>query len=109
MFTESLITKFAFVACFAGVAMLITGSLPQDKMEQVNAMLGGKVTDDNQPPLRVRLLLGGAFFLFIGLLMFGVIRLPNLAGQVEVPKTKTEMPTPYRRPSPPPRPARPQQ
>lgn len=39
------------------------------------ASLGDKDKDKNQPPVRLQLLVGGAFFLFIGLLMFGVIRL----------------------------------
>jgi len=69
-----MITKFAFVACFAGAAMLITGLLPQDKMDRVRAFLGDTKKYENQPPVRVQLLVGGAFFLFIGLVMFGVIR-----------------------------------
>jgi len=71
-----MITKFAFVACLAGLGMLITGLLPRDKMDKVRASLGdAKKTYDNQPPVRVQLLVGGAFFMFIGLLMLGVIRL----------------------------------
>jgi len=69
-----MITKFAFVACFAGAAMLITGLLPQDKMDRVRAFLGDTKKYENQPPVRMQLLVGGAFFLFIGLVMFGVIR-----------------------------------
>jgi len=69
-----MITKFAFVACFAGAAMLITGLLPQDKMDRVRAFLGDTKKYENQPPVRVQLLVGAAFFLFIGLVMFGVIR-----------------------------------
>jgi hypothetical protein len=70
-----MITKFAFVACFAGVAMLVTGLLPQDKMDKVRALLGDAKKYENQPPVRMQLLIGGAAFLFIGLVMFGVIRL----------------------------------
>jgi len=70
-----MITKFAFVACFAGLAMLITGLLPEDKMNKVRATLGDTQKYKNQPPVRVQLLVGGAVFLFIGLVMFGVIRL----------------------------------
>jgi len=70
-----MITKFAFVACFAGAAMLITGLLPQDKMDRVRGLLGDTNKYENQPPVRVQLLIGGAAFLFIGLVMFGVIRL----------------------------------
>ena len=55
--------------------MLITGLLPQDKMDRVRAFLGDTKKYENQPPVRVQLLIGGAFFLFIGLVMFGVIRL----------------------------------
>ena len=68
-----MITKFAFVFCFAGVGMLVTGLLPEDKMNKVRAFLGDKERHENQPPVRLQLLVGGVFFLFIGLLMFGVI------------------------------------
>ena len=62
--------------CLAGVGMLITGLLPEDKMNKVRAVLGDKKAKyENQPPVRVQLLIGGAFFTFIGLLMLGVIRL----------------------------------
>jgi len=70
-----MITKFAFVACLAGAAMLITGLLPQDKMNKVRAFLGDTKKYENQPPVRLQLLVGGAFFLFIGLLMLQIIRL----------------------------------
>jgi hypothetical protein len=70
-----MITKLAIVLCLAAVGMLITGSLPKDKMEKVHAFLGGKAKYDNQPPVRVQLLVGGALFLFMGLVMLGVIRL----------------------------------
>ena len=70
-----MITKFAFVACFAGLAMLITGLLPKDKMDRVRAALGDTNKYENQPPVRLQLLVCGAASLFIGLLMFGVIRL----------------------------------
>ena len=70
-----MITKLAFVLSFAGAAMLCTGLLPHDKMDKVRALLGDTAKYENQPPVRVQLLLGGAAFLFIGLLMFGVIRL----------------------------------
>ncbi len=71
----TMITKFALVFCIAAVGMLITGSLPKDKMEKVQTFMGGKTKYENQPPLRLQLLVCGAFFLFIGLLMLGVIRL----------------------------------
>jgi hypothetical protein len=70
-----MITKFALVACLAGAAMLITGMLPQDKMDKVRAFLGDTKKHENQPPVRLQLLVGGAFFLFIGLVMLQVIRL----------------------------------
>jgi hypothetical protein len=69
-----LTAKFAFVAIFAGVAMLITGSLPTDKMERVRAFLGDTAKPDkNKPPVRLQLLVGGAAFLFAGLVIAGVI------------------------------------
>jgi len=71
----SRLTLFAFAMCLAGVGMLITGLLPQDKMDKVRASLGDKAKYDNQPPVRLQLLVGGAAFTFIGLLMLGVIRL----------------------------------
>jgi len=55
--------------------MLITGMLPQDKMDKVRAFLGDTKKHENQPPVRLQLLVGGAFFLFIGLVMLQVIRL----------------------------------
>jgi len=70
-----MITKFALVACLAGAAMLITGMLPQDKMDKVRAFLGDMKKYENQPPVRLQLLVGGAFFLFIGLVTLQVIRL----------------------------------
>ena len=70
-----MITKFALVASLAGAAMLITGMLPQDKMDKVRAFLGDTKKYENQPPVRLQLLVGGAFFLFIGLVMLQVIRL----------------------------------
>jgi hypothetical protein len=71
-----MITKLAFALSLAGVAMLITGMLPQDKMDRVRAALGDtNKRYENQPPVRLQLLVGGAMFLFIGLVMFGVIRL----------------------------------
>ena len=55
--------------------MLITGMLPQDKMDKVRAFLGDTKKHENQPPVRLQLLVGGAFFLFIGLVTLQVIRL----------------------------------
>ena len=67
--------KLGFALFLAGIGMLITGSLPKDKMEKVQAFMGGKAKYDNQPPVRVQLLFAGAFFLFVGLLLLGVVRL----------------------------------
>ena len=75
-FFISRLTLFAFAMCLAGAGMLITGLVPEDKMNKVRAALGdNKAKYDNQPPVRVQLLVGGAVFTFIGLLMLGVIRL----------------------------------
>ena len=49
--------------------MLITALLPEDK---IRAVIGDKF--DKQPNVRVQLLVAGAFFLFIGLVMLRVIR-----------------------------------
>ena len=68
-----MITKFALVLCLAGAAMLITGLLPQDKMDKVRGFLGDTGKHENQPPVRVQLLVGGAIFLFIGLVMLRVL------------------------------------
>jgi len=70
-----MITKFAVAFCLAAVGMLITGLLPKDKMEKVQTFMGAKENKPNQPPVRLQLLVCGAFLLFIGLLMLGVIRL----------------------------------
>lgn len=74
-FLISRLTLFALALSLAGVGMLITGLLPREKMDQVRAALGDKAKHDNQPPVRLQLLVGGAAFTFIGLLMLGVIRL----------------------------------
>jgi hypothetical protein len=70
-----MITKLALALCLAGVGMLITGSLPRDKMDKVRSTLGDTQKHENQPPVRLQLLFGGAVFLFIGLVMLQVIRL----------------------------------
>jgi hypothetical protein len=86
-----IVTKLGLVLFLAGVGMLITGSLPRDKMEKVQTLLGGKAKYDHQPPLRLQLLIGGAAFLFIGLVMLGIIHPPALGtGQVDVPSRKTQ-------------------
>jgi|GEM_PF-1912492 len=70
-----MLTKFALVACLAGLAMLITGLLPQDKMDKIQAFMVEREKNGNRPPVRLQLLVGGAAFLFIGLVMLRVIRL----------------------------------
>jgi hypothetical protein len=108
-----IVAKLGLALFLAGVAMLITGSLPRDKMEGIDTLLGGKAKDKDRylPPLRARLLIGGATLLFVGLIMLGVVHPPALGGgQVEVPRKKTELPPPPYRPSPTPRrPIKPQQ
>jgi hypothetical protein len=55
--------------------MLITGLLPQDKMDKIRAVLGDRKQLADRRMARMQLLVGGAFFLFIGLVMLRVIRL----------------------------------
>ena len=62
---------YSYVSCGVGAAMLITGLLPKDK---IRALLGEKAKFGDQPTARTQLLVGGAFFLFIGLVMLRVIR-----------------------------------
>ena len=100
MFTPWFITKLALALCIGGAGAIVTGCLPEDKMHKVRACLGDTKKYENQPPVRVQLLVGGAVILFLGLMMLGVFRLPNLGGQVDVPAKKTERPTPYRPPRP---------
>ena len=65
---------------------------------------------DDTPSPRARLRVGGVLFTFGGLVLFGVIRVPYLGGgNVDVPVKKAERPPSPYRPSPAPRPMRPQQ
>ena len=71
---------YGFVACGVGAAALITGLLPQDKMDKVRAFLhqhfgreDAKV--DNRVPVRLQLVVFGAFFLFLGLVISGLIHI----------------------------------
>jgi hypothetical protein len=65
---------------------------------------------EETPSPRARLRVGGVIFTFIGLVLFGVITVPYLGeGQEQAPVKKTERPPPPYRPSPAPRPVRPQQ
>ena len=71
---------YGYVACAAGAAALITGLLPQDKMDSVTAFMhkhfGQKdAKTDNRVSPRLQLIVFGAFFLFIGLVISGLVRL----------------------------------
>jgi len=71
---------YGYVACAAGAAALITGLLPQDKMDNVRAFMhkhfGQKdAKADERVSPRLQLIIFGAFFLFIGLVISGLIRL----------------------------------
>jgi hypothetical protein len=74
------IQLYGYVACLAGAAALITGLLPQDKMDKVQAFMhkyfgqkNAKV--DERVPVRLQLIVFGVFCLFIGLVISGLIRL----------------------------------
>ena len=74
------IQLYGYVACAAGAAALITGLLPREQMDKVRAFMhkyfGQKDAKVNeQVPVRLQLIVFGAFFLFIGLLVSGLIRL----------------------------------
>ena len=71
---------YGLVACVAGAAALITGLLPKDKMERVSAFMHehfGKdgTKRDERVSARTQLIIFGAFFLFLGLVISGFIRL----------------------------------
>jgi hypothetical protein len=70
---------YGYVACGVGAAAFITGLLPQDKMDKVRALLHQRFGQDGANVdggmARAQLIIFGAFFLFIGLLISGVIRL----------------------------------
>ena len=71
---------YGYVACLVGAAALITGLLPQDKMEKITAFMHehfGKqdAKTDERVSARTQLIIFGAFFLFIGLIISGLIRL----------------------------------
>ena len=66
---------YSYVFCGAGAAMLITSLLPQDKMDKIRGLLGDRKKLDDRRMARMQLLICGAFFLFIGLVMLRVIRL----------------------------------
>jgi hypothetical protein len=71
---------YGYIACGVGAAALITGLLPQEQMDKVRAFMhehfGRKdVKVNEQVPVRLQLIVFGAFFLFIGLVISGLIRL----------------------------------
>lgn len=74
------IQLYGYVACLAGAAALITGLLPREQMDKVQAFMhkyfGKKDAKVNeQVPVRLQLIVFGAGLLFIGLLVSGMIRL----------------------------------
>jgi hypothetical protein len=66
---------YSLVACAAGVAMLITGLLPNDKMDKVRSFMGDKKQPPDRRMARLQLIVCGAAVLFIALLVLRVIRL----------------------------------
>lgn len=71
---------YGYVACAAGTAALITGLLPQDKMEKVSAFMhkhfGQKnAKRDERVSPRLQLIVFGVFFIFLGLVISGLVRL----------------------------------
>ena len=70
---------YGYVACGVGVAALITGLLPQDKMDKVRSFLhdhfGSEGANVKGATARVQLIIFGAFFLFLGLMLSGLIQL----------------------------------
>ena len=74
------IQLYGYIACLAGAAALITGLLPRDKMDKVQAFMhkhfGQKDAKVNERvPVRLQLIVFGVGCLFIGLLISGLIRL----------------------------------
>ena len=79
-FREMSIEMYGYVACGVGAAAFITGLLPKTQMERVQALLHnwfgkGQAKRDTRVSSRTQLLIFGAFFLFLGLLVLGVVRL----------------------------------
>ena len=70
---------YGFVACGVGAAALITGLLPRDKMDKIREFLhenfGHDGAEVDRAKARLQLIVFGAFFLFIGLVISGLIRL----------------------------------
>ena len=70
---------YGFVACGVGAAALITGLLPQAQMDKIRALLhehfGRAGAEVDGSSARLQLIVFGAFFLFIGLVISGSIHL----------------------------------
>lgn len=70
---------YGYVACGVGVAALITGLLPQDKMDKIRSLLhdhfGREGANVKGATARAQLVIFGAFFLFLGLVLSGLIQL----------------------------------
>ena len=70
---------YGYVACGVGAAALITGLLPQAQMDKIRALLhkhfGKEGANVNGATARMQLIIFGAFFLFIGLVISGLIQL----------------------------------
>ena len=74
------IQLYGYVACAAGAAALITGLLPREHMDRVQAFMHKNFGQKNakvneQVPVRLQLIVFGAGCLFIGLLVSGLIHL----------------------------------
>jgi hypothetical protein len=73
------IQLYGYVACAAGAAAFITALLPQDKMDQVTTFMhkyfGKKdARSDERVSPRLQLIVFGLFFMFVGLIMSGLLR-----------------------------------
>lgn len=75
----SKLEMYGYVACGVGAAAFITGLLPQDKMDKIRSLLhdhfGREGANVNRGTARAQLIIFGAFFLFVGLLLSGLIQL----------------------------------
>lgn len=75
----SKLEMYGYVACAVGVAALITGLLPHNKMNKIRSLLHDNVSREGENvgggTARVQLIFFGGFFLFIGLVLSGLIQL----------------------------------
>ena len=75
----SKLEMYGYVACGVGAAALITGLLPRDRMDKVRALMHDRFAREganiDRATARMQLIFFGAFFLFIGLVMSGLIHL----------------------------------